>query len=170
MASVSTLVFNLNPLLRFDGYYILSDLIGIPNLTQRSMQQLRALAERHLFGLRKAKGPGSTKSESIWLGIFGSLSGVYRVFLFAGILLVIADQFLFLGLIMAAVCAVVWIATPVVRLVSYLGSNPSLGRHRARALHARAGPRRRVAPQKRRGDLRHGTLHLQPAGTRRPSR
>ena len=55
VASVSTLLFNLNPLLRFDGYYILSDLIGIPNLTQRSMQQLRALAERHLFGLRKAK-------------------------------------------------------------------------------------------------------------------
>ena len=134
VASVSTLLFNLNPLLRFDGYYILSDLIGIPNLTQRSMQQLRALAERHLFGLRKAKGPGSTKSESIWLGLFGSMSGVYRVFLFAGILLVIADQFLLLGLIMAAVCAAVWIATPVVQLVSYLGSNPSLGRHRARAI------------------------------------
>ena len=134
VASVSTLLFNLNPLLRFDGYYILSDLIGIPNLTQRSMQQLRALAERHLFGLRKAKGPATTRSESAWLSVFGTMSGVYRIFLFAGILLVIADQFLLVGLVMAAVCAIVWIATPVFRLVGYLGSNPALGRHRPRAI------------------------------------
>lgn len=139
VASVSTLLFNLNPLLRFDGYYILSDLIGIPNLTQRSMQQLRALAERYLFGVRKAKGPGSTRSEAVWLSIFGAMSGVYRIFLFAGILLVIADQFLLVGLIMAAVCAVVWVATPIVRLTSYLGSNPSLGRHRSRAITVTLG-------------------------------
>ncbi len=139
VASVSTLLFNLNPLLRFDGYYILSDLIGIPNLTQRSMQQLRALAERYLFGVRKAKGPGSTRSETVWLSIFGAMSGVYRIFLFAGILLVIADQFLLVGLIMAAVCAVVWVATPIVRLTSYLGSNPSLGRHRSRAITVTLG-------------------------------
>lgn len=134
VASVSTLLFNLNPLLRFDGYYILSDLIGIPNLTQRSMQQLKVLAERHLFGLRKAKGPALHRSEAIWLSVFGAGSGVYRIFLFAGILLVIADQFLLLGLIMAAICAVVWIATPVFQLASYLGSNPALGRHRPRAI------------------------------------
>jgi putative peptide zinc metalloprotease protein len=134
VASVSTLLFNLNPLLRFDGYYILSDLIGIPNLTQRSMQQLRMLAERHLFGLRKSEGPATTRSEAVWLSVFGSCSGIYRVFLFAGILLVIADQFLLLGLIMAAICAVVWLATPIVRLSTYLASNPSLGRHRPRAI------------------------------------
>ena len=38
IASVSTLIFNGNPLLRFDGYYILSDLLDIPNLSTRSMQ------------------------------------------------------------------------------------------------------------------------------------
>ena len=53
MYSVSTVVFNINPLLRFDGYYMLSDLVDIPNLHQRATQQLRFFGERYLFGLKK---------------------------------------------------------------------------------------------------------------------
>ena len=36
IAGVSTVLFNANPLLRFDGYYILSDLLEIPNLATRA--------------------------------------------------------------------------------------------------------------------------------------
>lgn len=64
VASVSTLVFNLNPLLRFDGYYILSDLLEIPNLAQRAGRQLRYLAERWLFGLEKETSPANSRSEA----------------------------------------------------------------------------------------------------------
>ncbi len=46
VASVSTLIFNINPLLRFDGYYILSDLIEIPNLNQRATGQLTHLSPK----------------------------------------------------------------------------------------------------------------------------
>ena len=42
VASVSTVIFNVNPLMRFDGYYILSDLLEIPNLNQRAMHALAA--------------------------------------------------------------------------------------------------------------------------------
>ena len=70
VASVSTLVFNLNPLLRFDGYFILSDLVGIPNLSQRAMAQLRAWAERWLFGLRREQGPATSRAEAAWLGAY----------------------------------------------------------------------------------------------------
>src|SRR5579863_1627819 len=50
IASVSTVIFNANPLLRFDGYYILSDLLEIPNLSQRATGELRHLWEHNIFG------------------------------------------------------------------------------------------------------------------------
>ena len=133
VASVSTLVFNINPLLRFDGYFMLSDLVGIPNLSQRATAQLRAWAERWLFGLRRERGPATSRREATWLGVYGATSGVYRVFVFAGILLVIADRFLLVGLLMAAVCAVAWVVVPAWKFAGYLAASPKLERHRLRA-------------------------------------
>src|SRR5436190_17328644 len=51
IAGVSTVLFNANPLLRFDGYYILADLLELPNLRQRATQYLGSLVERRLFGM-----------------------------------------------------------------------------------------------------------------------
>lgn len=134
VASVSSLVFNLNPLLRFDGYYILSDLLGIPNLHQRANRQLRYWSEKYLYGLKKEENPSENRQEAAWLGAFGIASGVYRVIVFAGVLLLIADQFLLIGLIMAVFCAVTWVIVPVTKLLKYLASSPRLDRHRPRAV------------------------------------
>ena len=57
IAGISTVLFNANPLLRFDGYYILMDWLEIPNLRQRSTQYWAYLAERYLFGRREAEPP-----------------------------------------------------------------------------------------------------------------
>ncbi len=51
VCSISTLLFNGNPLLRFDGYYILSDILEIPNLYQKSTKALTTLLGRHWLGL-----------------------------------------------------------------------------------------------------------------------
>lgn len=51
VSSVSTVLFNGNPLLRFDGYYILSDILEIPNLNQKSTKALTTLLGRHWLGL-----------------------------------------------------------------------------------------------------------------------
>ena len=134
IASVSTLIFNLNPLLRFDGYYILSDLVGIPNLSQRAMRQLRFWSERYLYGLKQVESPAETRREGVWLGVFGVSSAVYRVFVFGGILLLVADRFLLIGIVMALICAVAWVAVPLGRLLVYLASSPVLERNRTRAV------------------------------------
>ncbi len=134
IASVSTLLFNLNPLLRFDGYYILSDLLGIPNLAQLANRQLRHVFEHHLFGVQPAQSPARTRTEASWLFTYGITSGAYRLFVFAGILLAIADRYLLLGILMLATCAVAWVATPLVRLIRYLGASPRLDRVRPRAI------------------------------------
>lgn len=139
VASVSTLMFNLNPLLRFDGYYILSDLVEIPNLQQRALQQLRHLFEYYFFGVKHSVSPAERRGEATWLVIFGIASGIYRVFVFGGILLVVADKFFMIGLVMAAVCAVSWIAVPVWKFLNYLVSEPRLTRVRARAVAVSLG-------------------------------
>jgi putative peptide zinc metalloprotease protein len=134
IASVSTLVFNLNPLLRFDGYYILSDLVEIPNLQQRANRQLRHLCERYLFGVKKSQSPTDRRKEGFWLAVYGVASGIYRVIVFAGILLIVADHFFMIGIIMAAVCAISWVLVPTVKFVQYLASSTQLDRRRARAV------------------------------------
>lgn len=134
IASVSTVIFNANPLLRFDGYYILSDLIDIPNLTQRANKHLRHLAERGLFGRTKSESPARTTSEASWLTVFGISSGIYRLFVFAGILILVADQFFLIGVVMAVVCFISWVTVPIFKFIKYLASSPLLDRHRPRAV------------------------------------
>lgn len=51
ISSISTVLFNGNPLLRFDGYYILSDILEIPNMYQKSTKSLTTLLGRHWLGL-----------------------------------------------------------------------------------------------------------------------
>ena len=133
VASVSTVVFNINPLLRFDGYYMLSDLLDIPNLAQRAGQQLKYYAERYLFGIKVAEKPTEKRVEGALLSLFGITSGIYRVIVFGGILLLLADRFLIIGIIMAVVCAIAWVLVPLSQFLKYLASNPKLDRQRFRA-------------------------------------
>jgi putative peptide zinc metalloprotease protein len=139
VASVSTVIFNVNPLLRFDGYYILSDLLEIPNLSQRANGQLRHLAESRLFGVKKSEGPAENRREAAWLVVFAIASGIYRVIVFSGVLLMVADRFLIVGIVMAVVCLISWVTVPIVRFVRYLAADPRLDRVRARAVAITAG-------------------------------
>ncbi|MGD9363461.1 MAG: hypothetical protein PVH85_31650, partial [Desulfobacterales bacterium] len=134
VASISTLVFNANPLLRFDGYYILSDLLDIPNLQSRAQAQLRHMVEFYLFGDRQSTSPADSSKEAFWLILYGILSGPYRVIVYGGIILFVADRFLLAGMMMAAVCIFSWGVVPAVRFVNYISSSPKLARTRTRAI------------------------------------
>jgi putative peptide zinc metalloprotease protein len=134
IASVSTVLFNANPLLRFDGYYILSDLLDIPNLHTRSKGHLRHLVERYAFGYKDSHSPAESIKETWWLGVFGVLAGIYRVVVFTGIILFVADKFLLAGMLMALICVISWVVVPIFKLVIYLASSPRLARTRLRAV------------------------------------
>ncbi len=134
VASVSTVLFNINPLLRFDGYYILSDLLDIPNLSGRASMHLRHIAEKYLFGCKDSQSPARTTNEGSWLVVFGILSGIYRVVVFVGIILFVADKFLLAGLFMALLCVFSWGIVPLYRFVLYLAASPHLARTRPRAV------------------------------------
>ena len=57
VCSVSTIVFNGNPLLRYDGYYILSDLLEIPNLRQKASEILNRKLGEWCLGLESPENP-----------------------------------------------------------------------------------------------------------------
>jgi putative peptide zinc metalloprotease protein len=138
VASVSTIIFNINPLLRYDGYYILSDLLEIPNLYQKSLQQLKHLFERYMFGVEKSESPTRFKREKAWLTAYGISSNIYRIIIFSGIMLFVADRFLLLGILMAVICGISWIIAPIFKLLKYLATSPSLDRNRWRAVTSSA--------------------------------
>jgi putative peptide zinc metalloprotease protein len=78
IAGVSTVLFNGNPLLRYDGYYFLADLLEIPNLASRASAQLGYLLRRFVLGMRDAPSAAATSAEARWLVLYGVGSFVYR--------------------------------------------------------------------------------------------
>lgn len=139
VASITTVVFNGNPLLRYDAYYILSDLIRVPNLQQRSNQMLGYLCERYLFGLGDALSPAMTAQESWILAVYGIASNVYRIVLFSTLIFWVAGEYLILGLLMAVATGYAMFLKPLLALIRYLATSQRLGRHRARAVLVVAG-------------------------------
>jgi putative peptide zinc metalloprotease protein len=73
------------------------------------------------------------------LGVFGVTSWIYRAIIFSSVLLVVADRFLIIGIVMAAICLISWAVVPVVRFVKYLSASPRLDRVRHRAIGVTAG-------------------------------
>ena len=140
ISGVSTLLFNLNPLIRFDGYYILSDLTETPNLAGRAKQKLHWLAKRYAYGVRRALDPARSLLEGVWLVIYGVAAFVYRIFLSIAIIWFVADKFFFVGALMVIGGLIGWVLVPLAQFVRYLGSNPELERVRKRAVLATVLP------------------------------
>lgn len=138
-AGVTTLLFNANPLLRYDGYYVFSDLVDVPNLYQRAQQMINFLAEKYLFGVREATPPADTPRERRWLTVYGLLGVVYRTFIFVGIIWVMSGQFLIVGALIAVFCIAAWGIMPLVKFSSYLANSPRLERSRPRAIGVSVG-------------------------------
>ncbi|HEX4085415.1 MAG TPA: site-2 protease family protein [Chthoniobacteraceae bacterium] len=134
LASVTTLFFNANPLLRYDGYYLLSDLIEAPNLAQRSGTMLLYLIRRYLLGLRQAMSPALSTGEAWLLVLYGIASGFYRVFICASIVWIVSGRWLLLGLLITVGCIARWVVMPVVKAAAYLFNSPQLARCRTRAV------------------------------------
>jgi putative peptide zinc metalloprotease protein len=138
IASVSTLLFNGNPLLRFDAYYVLSDLLEIPNLGQRSRSYLYYLVKRYFWGLKRAQNPAYTFGESIWFVFYGLASTAYRLFICVRILLFLNDRLpeeLFVLVPLLAFSAIVaWILIPVGKFLQFLATGAELARRRVRAV------------------------------------
>ncbi len=130
--SVSSLMFNGNPLLKFDSYYVLSDAIEIPSLASRSNRYLLYLIKRYLFGIQ-ANSPVTSSGEKSWFIGYGLLATGYRLMLTIGIALLVASQYFFIGVALAIWALLMQILMPLLRGFKYLLTDPTLSHRRVRA-------------------------------------
>jgi putative peptide zinc metalloprotease protein len=134
ISGISTLLFNGNPLLRFDGYYVLADAIEIPNLGTRANKYLGYLFQRYLLGVRDADSPAESAGERVWFVLYGIAAFLYRAFILFVIIVFIAGKFFLVGVLLALCALATQVFVPVSKSVSFLTSSPGLRRQRGRAL------------------------------------
>ena len=79
VCSVNTILVNGNPLMRYDGYFILSDVVGIPNLGARASLALRRIVRSWLWGERTAALNVEDNERRFWLASYAVASQIYRV-------------------------------------------------------------------------------------------
>jgi putative peptide zinc metalloprotease protein len=139
IGGASTLFFNGNPLLRFDGYYVLADAVEIPNLKTRSTEYLAYLVLNRLFGVESARHPVSAPREAAWLAVYGVTSFLYRLVVVFGIALFISQKFFVLGTLLAVSVVTTSVVVPLLRQTAFLLTSPRLGAQRPRAIATSAG-------------------------------
>jgi len=134
IAGVSTLLFNGNPLLRFDGYYILSDLLEVPNLATRAGRFYAWLANRYLFGVRDQASPVSARGEATIFALYAPLATIYRLSVLLSVAMFVATQFHGIGAVLAIWTVASGLVWPILRGAWYLATSPVLRPKRLRAL------------------------------------
>lgn len=93
VCSVSTLMFNANPLMRYDGYYILCDLLEIPNLRQKASSLVQSKAAAWLLGMKENVDPFLPVRGRIWFVLYCLASTVYGWFVTFSILWFLTQVF-----------------------------------------------------------------------------
>jgi putative peptide zinc metalloprotease protein len=113
---VLTLAINASPFMRFDGYFILSDLLDLPNLHERSGALAKTALRRVLLGFDEAWPENFSRRKRRWLIAFALVTWVYRLVVFLGIaLLVYFFFFKALGLMLMALELYWFIGRPVMK-------------------------------------------------------
>ena len=134
-ASISTLLFNANPLLRYDGYYFLMDWMQIPNLRVKAWKYVGYLAKLHLLRLDdddlmrnpQHQPPAEALRHPIFMVVFAITSGIYRWMVVFGIIVMVwhvLDPYDLevIGSMMGAIALVTMVIWPLVKLMRFLWS------------------------------------------------
>jgi len=118
LSTVTTILFNANPLMRFDGYYILSDWLEIPNLAPQGQEYLSYLGRRYLYGV-ELKSPFERKSEGWIVRLYGVLAKMWQILITISIALMAATIFHGAGLALVIAGLAFWIFIPVFGHLKY---------------------------------------------------
>ncbi len=124
-ASVNTILFNGNPLLRFDGYYFMMDLVEIPNLKQKGRGFMWYLVQRFVLGVKNAVEPIDVRGREFTVLGYAICSAIYRWFIMVAIVMMVwrfLDPYGWgvIGGILALGCLFSAFVTPVVKFAKYI--------------------------------------------------
>ena len=118
---VMSLFVNLNPWMRFDGYYLISDLLGVENLQKRGFEVGRWVTRNLLFGLNEPLSETYSRKALLGMTTYAWSTWVYRFFLFLGIAILVHHIFpKAIGIVLFSIEIAMFIAFPIWReTVSY---------------------------------------------------
>jgi len=85
VSTVTTVIFNANPLMRFDGYYMLSDVLEIPNLRPKAERMLRESFAWYCLGIESPTDPFMPETGKFWFITYAVSASIYRWFILFGI-------------------------------------------------------------------------------------
>lgn len=113
---ITSLLMNVNPAMRFDGYYLLTDLVGIDNLQQRSFQVARWRLREFFLGLNMPPPEEGLPPSRVRIMLFYSIyTWIYRIILYTAIALFVYYEFTkALGILLFIIEVVVFIMMPFV--------------------------------------------------------
>jgi putative peptide zinc metalloprotease protein len=132
MASLTTLLFNANPLMKYDGYYILSDLLDIPNLYSNGQQYLQHWALRYLLGVSSSP-PRCSGPRRLAIRCYGIASLAWRIVFSVAIVLAAATFFHGAGILLSCIAGILWLGLPAIRFAKYLSVGTEVAQpHRVR--------------------------------------
>lgn len=118
-ASVSNLLFNMNPLMKFDGYYILTDLLGIPNLYTNGQLWLHQWSKRFFLGIN-TQLPDWSRRDRLMIAIYGCASCIWRVIVCFSLTVTAATFLEGAGIILSLIAIGLWVIKPVCRCAKYI--------------------------------------------------
>jgi putative peptide zinc metalloprotease protein len=133
-AGATTILFNANPLLRYDGYYMLADAIEIPNLAQRATQYWGQLVETHIFATPPQQAHPHTPGERAWFLFYAPAAWLYRQAVMLSIALFLAGEYFTIGMALALWTLGTGLVLPMAKMLRHVVASPRLRRHRARAV------------------------------------
>ncbi len=133
IGGVSTLFFNGNPLMRFDGYHLLTDAFDLPNLATRANQQVSYLVRRYAYGVIGVFSPAASRREAWLLATYSIAAFIYRVFVLFFIILLVANYFPALGLLIGAWLIFFQLLWPAIKALRFLANDKQLAIQRKRA-------------------------------------
>lgn len=114
-----SLLVNLNPFMRFDGYYLLADAWGLPNAQTRGFAMAKWWLRELLFGLEADAPEDLPRRTRCWLIIYGVCTAIYRFFLFLGIALIVYHLFFkVLGVVLFAIEIFWFVLLPILKELS----------------------------------------------------
>ncbi|MBI2477437.1 MAG: biotin/lipoyl-binding protein [Planctomycetia bacterium] len=121
MATASTVLFNANPLMRFDGYYVLADWLEIPNLYSRGQQFTNFLFRRWVLGeqLREHSLPGGATASRV-VKIYGLVAWVWRTMVCLSLICAASLLFHGAGIVLAVTAAISWFLAPAAKFATRL--------------------------------------------------
>ncbi len=134
MASVTTLLFNANPLMRFDGYYVLADWLEIPNLATKGEQYVGYLAKKFLLTV-PANPPQLPPERALLIKTYGVSAFLWRSLTFVSIGIAATSLFHGAGLTLVVAWLLLWLVPLIKRIGLALQMAPGgIVRNSSRAL------------------------------------